>query len=188
MKDINLLPEESRASAEIHKEQLRIKVIKSLIGIGIIAVILILSTAIPKLVLKTYDIRINSLTQAMEEDKYLEFKAISESIEAQNEMLNVKSSIISHVERRNYSVREILNTVNNSKPYGVTLNRVRYDQNVLTLDVRAESIPAASEFIASMGRNTFLKPEITTGVLNIPNTEEGFNFQYIFIVDRKGVN
>ncbi|WP_313563894.1 PilN domain-containing protein [Ruminiclostridium cellobioparum] len=152
MKDINLIPDESKnpvLKADAEKKGISVK--------SIILTVIILSVAAagffsPRLYVKTLENEAVSIQDELNSDKYTEIKKVNTDIAAAQDEISVKKAVIEDISKNSVDILELTNYVEQAAPLGISVNGIQYTNSKLTVKGYSKDSTAIAEYMANLTR------------------------------------
>ncbi len=177
MKDINLLPDDIKTSAEPFKAEKTNASPVKLITIIVASVVLIAATfVLPKFVLIAMNARLDSINKSIESTTYNEVKQIKSKTAHEANKIEAKNAVISVIDKDSYPMSQVMAIIKNSIPQGCTLERVNFEKNELIVEGKANSSIRAAELLTNIRRIS----SITVKTTSISDRDGIIIFKYNF--------
>lgn len=185
MKDINLLPEEIRATLEAENTKKNTSTAKIILITVLVLGFMALTILAPRMYIQGVNIRLTMIQSQLKNKAYDEVKALNAQINSLNTAIGSKKEIVTLIDRESYPVNEILNALKQVAPTGCYINSVDYDTKKLTIGgITTDSVQPA-EFLSNIDRLGFLSATDTLKNVKITKTGPAYVFQYTFAVGGK---
>lgn len=158
MKDINLIPEETKSNpvlkADAEKKSISVKSVLLAIVILIVAAAGIVS---PGMYVKTLEIQSDSIRDEMNSDKYAEVKKVNTEITAAENEISQKKIVIENISKSSGKISELIDYVEKSAPVGLSVNEVQHANDKLTIKGYSKDSTAVAEYMANLTRVNLFK-------------------------------
>ncbi len=179
MKDINLLPDDIKASAEPFKAEKTNASPVKLITIIVASVVLIAATfVLPKFVLITMNARLDSINKSIESATYNEVRLLKSKTVQEAGKIEAKNSIISVIEKDSSPMSQVMAIIKNSIPQGCTLERVNFENNELIVEGKATGSIKAAELLTNIRRISSITVKTTS--VSDKNGIVGFKYNFYY--------
>jgi len=186
VKDINLLPDDIRATSSI--EQKGIPKVSVLTIIITVVVVLVLGVilAVPSLYVKVLGISIENVNKQINDARFDEVKKVNADLIAIDATINSKNDILKTVDRQSLPIGQIMTFIKQSAPKGLTIGDIKYDSNDLTIKGAAQNSIQVAEYLNNLQRLSFFgSPDFNS--LKIDNTSLACSFSFKFTILKKEV-
>ncbi len=179
MKDINLLPEDIKASNENFKVEKSTASPVKLITIIVASVVLIAATfVLPRFILMALNAKLDATNKSIESATYNEVKQIKSKTIQETDRIVTKNTIISAIEKESYPMSQVIAIIKNSTPQGCTLERVNFDKYDLIVEGKATDSIKAAELLTNISRISSISVKSTT--LTDNNGLQQFKYSFYF--------
>ncbi|MCX7921622.1 MAG: PilN domain-containing protein [Clostridia bacterium] len=185
MKDINLLPEEIKATpATVSKQAFKLNISPKVIIISALGILfVIISILVPTMYMKMLDISLKQVNEKLKDKSYSEVISLNSQISAINTEINAKNDILKSIDKQSYPVTDILNTVKFSVPKGCYLYNLKYDSKGLEVKGIADSTLTAAEMLVSIDRLGFIDAKSNVDSISIDGIDSNSLYTYDFKFD-----
>ncbi|WP_010249678.1 PilN domain-containing protein [Acetivibrio cellulolyticus] len=159
MKDINLLPEDIKSTTSYAPSKPASSGISAKVIIILILILAFVGATLvaPKLYIKSLEVSLSNVQKAIEDPKYDVVKKVNSDITKVSGVLKTKSDIMDTIDKKVYSINEILTTVNSVVPKGCKINRIEYEGTTLNISGNSDDSLAIAELVSKVQRLDFVK-------------------------------
>lgn len=154
MKDINLMPDETKTSSSARAEKGK-KGINPAKAIAVAVLILVIaggSILSPKIYVKGLEAQASSIQSELDSDKYAEVKKINSEIGNTQTSIDTKENVIENISVNSFKVTDIFNYVQQAVPKGVTVVDLQCGEKNMSISGTAKDSTAVAEYISNLSR------------------------------------
>lgn len=188
MKDINLLPEDIKATVGENTVSSRTSAKLSSVTILVIILVSIIAIAIlfaPHFIIKSKEATVEAIKAQINSQAYQEVKAVNGQLSTINSTLNGKYAVLKDIDNSTYPVNELLNEVKQAVPNGCVVSSLKFDNGRVLITGAATDSMVIAEFISNIDRLDIFNRAGLTDSVSYQRTNSVQRFQLSFTVGRK---
>jgi Tfp pilus assembly protein PilN len=190
MRDINLLPEDSKAASKenILKEAVEgakekkagRTLVKAVMLVVVIATLIAATLAAPRVYMGELDAAAAELDRTVNDPKYNETNLVNRQLAIVNGQLELKREVLKDIDAKSHPLTEIFTSLRNACPRGCYITGLDFDGGKVRVSGAASDAMLAAEFMSNLDSLEHLEREGSSDSLAVAefNASVQYSFTY----------